>query len=107
MGLFCQSKAIVSKECTVIGVAAGLDGGAVCYTCLLIIGKRGKINPRSFLRRWHDPLQRSLYCRGRSMLTSTDIEDARNFSHNNEKKLKEMGKSYLLKLRLRHTMKHE
>ena len=35
-GSFSNLPAIVSKKCTGIGVAASLDGGAVCYTCLLI-----------------------------------------------------------------------
>ena len=90
-GSLSNQPAILSKECNGIGVAEGLDGGAVCYTCLLLRGKKGNSNSCSFLRCWHNRLQRSLERRGRSTLTSTDIEDARIFSHNNENKLKEMG----------------
>ena len=67
----------------------------MCYTCSLLRGKKGNRNPCIFLRRWHDCLQKNLDHRVRSILTSTDIEDAINFSHNNENKLKDMGKQLL------------
>ena len=69
----------------------------MCYTCSLLRGKKGNINTCSFIRRWYDRLQISLDHRGRSTLTSTDIEDASNFYHSNENKLKDMGKQLLAK----------
>ena len=67
----------------------------MCYTFSFLRGKKGNNNQRSFLRRWHYCLQISLDRKGRSTLKSPDIEDVSNFSHNNENKLKEMGKKLL------------
>ena len=94
-GSFSNLPAIVSKECTGIGVTTGLDGGAVCYTCLLLRGKKVNSNLCTFPRSWNDCLQRSPERRGRSTLTSTYIEDASNCSYNNKNKLKDMVKKLL------------
>ena len=67
----------------------------MCYTCLLLRGKKVNSNLCTFPRSWNDCLQRSPERRGRSTLTSTYIEDASNCSYNNKNKLKDMVKKLL------------
>ena len=80
VGSYAGLPSIISRECTGEGTGIGLDGGRVCINCKNLRKKEGSSNPSKPLGSWGKVLSQCLERRERSVLTSSDLDDASSFS---------------------------
>ena len=91
VGSYGGLPSIVHIDCTGEGWFDGLDGGKVCKHCLDLRRARGSSNPSKSLATWYQSTTRCVERRQKEVLTALDIQDARRFMANSDKRLSPAG----------------